>query len=216
MKNPYKVLIADDHPLARSAVKSILEASSNYAVIAETGSGADAFDICGRLRPDLVLMDIHMPGLSGLETTRRIKQAYLQIKVVMVSVSDDVADLFTAIQFGAQGYLLKNMDSDHWIHYLDSLFEGKDDVSREMAGKMLHQFREVKRNDPGEFGNLTSREKEILTCIANGCTNKQIADRLSISENTVKTHIKNLFEKLQLQNRVQLASYAYNNGLTGK
>ncbi|TLS51565.1 response regulator transcription factor [Paenibacillus antri] len=214
--NPYRVLIVDDHPLARSAVRSILESSSRYVVVGEAGNGMDAYERCGTLRPDLVLMDINMPGWNGLETTRRMKQTYPLVKVVILSVSDDVADLFAAIQFGAQGYLMKNMEPDHWIEYLDSLFEGKDDVSRGMAGKMLRRFRGGAEEERDDDVRLTDREKEILTYIAGGGTNKQIADRLSITENTVKTHIKHLLEKLRLQNRVQLASYAFTKGMQGK
>ena len=212
--NPYRVLIVDDHPLARNAVKSILELSPRYLVVGEAANGAEACELSGQLLPDLILMDINMPGMNGLETTRRIKQQFPLIKIVILSVSDDVADLFAAIQFGAQGYLLKNMEPDHWIDYLDSLFEGKDDVSREMAGKMLYQFRESKGQQDDHL--LTEREKEILVYIAHGNTNKQIAEQLCITENTVKTHIKHLLEKLHLQNRVQLASYAFNKGIAGR
>jgi len=212
--NPYRVLIVDDHPLARNAVKSILEMSPNYLVVGEAGNGAEAYELNGQLLPDLILMDINMPVWNGLETTRRIKQQFPSMKIVILSVSDDVADLFAAIQFGAQGYLLKNMEPDHWIDYLDSLFEGKDDVSREMAGKMLYQFRESKGQEDDQL--LTEREKEILAYIANGNTNKQIAEQLCITENTVKTHIKHLLEKLHLHNRVQLASYAFNKGIAGR
>lgn len=211
--NQYRVLIADDHPMARLAIRSLLEQDQAFHVVGEAIDGEEAFRLCGELQPDLVLMDINMPKWSGLTATREVKKAFPQIKVVILSVSDDVGDLFTAIQFGAQGYLLKNLEPDDWITYLNALLGEDTEVSREMAGRLLHRFR--RENSPNEPSPsvLTPREKEILLCIATGETNREISDRLHIAENTVKNHIKNILEKLGLVNRVQLAAYAVRHGL---
>lgn len=214
--NQYRVLIADDHPMARLAIRSLLEQDRSFQVIGEATNGEEAFRLCGELQPDLVLMDINMPKWSGLEATREVKKAYPHIKVVILSVSDDVGDLFTAIQFGAQGYLLKNLEPDDWITYLNALLDEDAEVSREMASRLLHRFRSDNSLNEPHPNVLTPREKEILLCVATGETNREISDTLHIAENTVKNHIKNILEKLELVNRVQLAAYAVRHGLMEK
>ncbi len=204
----YRVLIADDHPLARQAVRSLLEGDHAFQIIAEATDGEEAFRLADQLQPDLVLMDINMPKWDGLKATRQIKRLHPHIRIVILSVSDDVADLFTAIQYGAQGYLLKNLEPDDWISYLYALLEGDAGFSRELAGKMLHSFKKDDLSNEPHPSVLTPREREILKCVAAGDTNKQIGERLVIAENTVKNHIKNVLEKLHLENRVQLAAYA--------
>jgi len=204
----YRVLIADDHPMARMAIRSLLEQDPSFEVVGEATNGEEAYTLCGQLQPDLVLMDINMPGWSGLEATRVVKKAYPHIKVVILSVSDDVGDLITAIQFGAQGYLLKNLEPDDWITYLHALLGEDSDVSREMATRLFHHFRQEERLDEPTPDVLTPREREIVKYVGAGKTNREISDALVIAENTVKNHIKNILEKLQLANRVQLAAYA--------
>ncbi|WP_019119635.1 response regulator [Brevibacillus massiliensis] len=208
-----RVILADDHPHAREAIRSVLAESDLFTIVGEATTGPEAFELCRQQLPDLVLMDIHMPVWDGLEATRKIKEAFPTIKIVILSVSDNIKDLFAAIQLGAQGYLLKNMDPDDWLAYLHSLIQGNTETSRELAGRIFYQFREGTNEDPLP-SVLTSREKEILKYVASGVTNREIAKTLVIAENTVKNHIKNLLEKLQLENRVQLASYAVRHGLT--
>ncbi|MDF2662593.1 MAG: chemotaxis protein CheY [Paenibacillus sp.] len=214
---PYRVLIADDHPLARKAIRSLLDEDALFETIGEASRGEEAVALCGNLQPDLVLMDINMPDISGLEATRRIKQLHPHIRIVMLTVSDHVADLFTAIQFGAQGYLLKNMDPDDWMHYLRALLDDNSAVSRQMADKLFQHFRGggtgASPSEP-DSSVLTPRERELIACVAAGDTNRQIAERLVIAENTVKNHIKNILDKLNLENRVQLTAYAVRQGLT--
>lgn len=211
MKQPIRVLITDDHPHSRLAIREMLADDPLFTIIGEATNGKEAVEQCEKNLPDLVLMDIEMPVLNGLEATKLIKDRNPLIKVIILSVSDDVADLFTAIQYGAQGYLLKNMDPDDWLQYLHSIADGSDDAARDLAVKLLYQFREadVKVSRPAEL--LTAREKDILRLVAKGLTNKQIGDQLFIAENTVKNHIKNLLGKLEVDNRVQLASYAMKN-----
>ncbi|ALS23323.1 MULTISPECIES: response regulator [Paenibacillus] len=211
----YRVLIADDHPLARKAVRTLIEGESGFEWIGEARNGQEAVELCGELLPDLVLMDIQMPVMGGLEATKRIKQLYPHIRVVMLTVSDDVADLFTAIRYGAQGYLLKNMDPDDWIAYLHGLLDDDSEISRGMADRLFHSFRSADANvSDVQPGVLSQRECEILSCVASGQSNRQIAETLVITENTVKNHIKNILAKLSLDNRVQLTAYAVRHGLT--
>lgn len=209
----YKVVIADDHPLAREGIRSVLEADESFFIVGEATDGHEAFELCGTLQPHLLLLDINMPRLNGLEAIRNIKIVYPHIHVVMLTVSDDVKDLFTAIQYGAQGYLLKNMEPDDWLEYLHALLGDQTEVSRKIANRLFHRFRISSTADQPSPVSLTPRECEILSRVAAGETNKQIAQRLIIAENTVKNHIKNLLEKLQLDNRVQLAAYAVRHGL---
>ena len=212
----YKVVIADDHPLAREGIRSVLEFDESFFIIGEAADGHEAIELCKELQPDLLLLDINMPRLNGLEAVRKIRMGYPHIHVVMLTVSDDVKDLFTAIQFGAQGYLLKNMEPDDWIEYLHALLGNHTEVSRKIANRLFHRFRIGSTADEPSPVSLTPRECEILARVASGETNKQIAQRLVIAENTVKNHIKNLLEKLQLDNRVQLAAYAVRHGLETK
>jgi two-component system, NarL family, nitrate/nitrite response regulator NarL len=206
--NPYRVLIADDHPHARQAITEMLEDDLSFTIVGQAKNGKEAIQLSKQLLPDIILMDIEMPEMNGLEATKIIKENSPFIKIIILSVSDNVTDLFTAIQYGAQGYLLKNMDPDDWLAYLHSLIEGSSEATHEIAGKLLYQFREKDLQHSTTLPNLTPREKEILLLIAEGITNKQIAEQLFIAENTVKNHTKNLLEKLNLENRVQLASYA--------
>jgi two-component system, NarL family, nitrate/nitrite response regulator NarL len=215
----YRVLIADDHPLARKAVQALLENDDAFTVVGEAYDGELAVRQCEALQPDLVLMDIHMYPMNGLEATRLIKQRYPHIRVVMLTVSDDVADLFTALQFGAQGYLLKNMDPDEWLTYLHALLDENSEVARLMADSMFQRFRSARHGADHVQGEpspslLTAREREIVECVAAGDNNRQIAEKLIISENTVKNHMKNILEKLKFENRVQLTAFAVRYGLT--
>ncbi len=205
---PYRVLIADDHPHARQAIVEILEDDVRFSIVGQAKNGQEAIELCAEHLPDILLIDIQMPIIDGLEATKIIKEKYPFMKVIILSVSDNVGDLFTAIQYGAQGYLLKNMDPDDWLQYLHSIVEGSNAAARDLAGKLLYQFRERDLQNTPAISSLTPREKEILLLVSEGLTNKQIAEDLFIAENTVKNHIKNLLEKLGLTNRVQLASYA--------
>ncbi|MEK8206365.1 response regulator transcription factor [Paenibacillus sp. FSL L8-0696] len=210
----YRVLVVDDHAHAREAMCEILFMDDSFEVIGVVESGPEAIAFTAQWMPDLILIDIQMPEMDGLETTRRIKQEYPYVKIVIVTVSDEISHLLEALKQGAQGYLLKNLAPSTWIEYLQAIVNEEAPLSRELAFQILKEFTVPSVTDEGE--SLTAREKEILSCVSSGSTNKEIAISLSISEHTVKNHLKNILQKLQLQNRTQLTRYALEQGLASR
>ncbi|MBB6673606.1 response regulator [Cohnella nanjingensis] len=213
MVQPYRVIIIDDHRHAREAMRCILAQDPIFELVGEGGSGREAVRLAGQQMPDLILMDINMKEMDGLEATREIKSQYPRIKIVMVTISDDILHLFEALKKGASGYLMKNLNPSSWLDYLRAVALDELPLSRELAQRMLQEF--AVPHHRGEAESLvTVREKEILAWVAQGASNKEIADRLCISEHTVKNHLKNILHKLHLQNRVQLARFAIENRMT--
>ncbi|MBI3361640.1 MAG: response regulator transcription factor [Chloroflexi bacterium] len=207
-----RVLVADDHPLFRDGIVSLLKAAG-LEVVGEAGDGAQAIAEARRLRPDVVLMDIQMPGVDGIEATRRLKAEVPEARVVMLTVSQEDADLFEALKAGAHGYLLKSLSSDEFLDLLEGLTRGEAPLPRSLAAKVIAGFaRQPDENVPAA-DSLTDREVELLELIALGFSNKAIAQRLGISENTVKYHMKNILQKLHLHNRAEAAAYAVRAGL---
>jgi len=206
-----KVLVVDDHLLSRKGIISILSSHAMFEIIGEATNGQEALAKAKELMPDLILMDIRMPGGSGLEATRLIKEEMPYVKIVILSVSDDVQDFFEAIKKGAQGYLLKNMEPEYWLDYIISIVQGEAPISREVASKILQEFSIQKTDVSGS--KLSEREKEVLQLVSQGLGNKEIGKVLFITESTVKNHLRNILDKLHLQNRMQLIAFAYKNGL---
>ncbi|WP_151734858.1 response regulator ['Paenibacillus yunnanensis' Narsing Rao et al. 2020] len=209
--NRCRVLIVDDSAYAREAMCEILGMDERFEMIGAVGSGAEAILWTEQWMPDLILIDIEMPGMNGLETTRRIKLTHPYVRIVIVTVSDEVSHLFEALKQGAQGYLLKNLAPSTWIEYLLAIVSEEVPLSRELAFQILQEFAVPSPREEHEA--LTAREKEILGCVSSGATNREIAGMLGISEHTVKNHLKNILHKLQLQNRTQLTRYALEQGL---
>lgn len=216
MNQPFRVLLIDDHKHAREGMRTILEMDPVFQVVAEGRSGQEAIQLTAEYMPDLILMDIHMPDMDGLEATKTIKTHYPYIKIVMVTVSDDITHLFEALKRGAQGYLLKNLYPEEWHHYLKAIAYDEAPMSRELALKILQEFSFQEKKPSTEKTPLTGREKEILSLVALGLSNRDIAIKLDISEHTAKNHLKNILQKLHLENRVQLARYAFEKGMTRK
>jgi len=211
----FRVMIVDDNEMARQGIRMILELDSTFEVVAECGSGEEALLLCAEWMPDLILMDINLPGMDGLEATKRIKGSFPYVKVVMVTVSDDIAHLFDALKKGAQGYLLKNLKPEEWHEYLRAVAFDEAPMTRELAYRILKEL-SPPRVDNQDTSPLTAREQEILGLVAKGLSNKDISNQLDISEHTVKNHLKNILHKLHLENRVQLARYAYEQGWINK
>jgi len=209
-----RVLLADDHALFRAGIASLL-AAWGHEVVGQAGDGDEAVALARELRPDLVLMDLSMPGCDGIEATRRIKELASDVKIVIVTVSDDDTDLFEAIQKGAEGYLLKDMSDEDFGRTLDAIERGEPTLRNDHAARIVGVF--VRRSTESQKDEpvLTEREGEVLGLVAEGSTNREIAVTLGISENTVSFHVKNILAKLHLKNRAQATAYAIRAGMAG-
>lgn len=209
-----RVLLVDDHQLFRAGLESLFTVWG-HEVVGNAGDGIEALAQARALQPDLVLMDINLPKVNGLEATRLIKAEMPDIKIVMVTVSDDQSDLFEAIKSGAEGYLLKNMSEDDFRKTMDAIARGEPPLSPGLALQLLQEFGRLSRGDESkaEAPRLTERESEVLRMVAAGATNREIATSLVISEHTAAFHVKNIFSKLHTTNRTQTVAQAIRSGL---
>ena len=189
-----------------------MKEDNRFEIVGLASSGKEALELTDQWMPDLILMDIQMPGMDGLETTRLIKNKYPYVKIVMITVSDDITHLFESIKQGAQGYLLKNLSPHSWLEYLHAIALNEAPLSKEIAVQILREF-SLSTHTPVHAEPLTAREREVLGWVSKGLINRDIASQLEISEQTVKNHLKNILQKLHLDNRVQLTRYAYENGM---
>jgi two-component system nitrate/nitrite response regulator NarL len=211
---PIRLMLVDDHALFRKGLVSLLKREEEFQVVAEAEDGAEAIKKAKQLKPDLVLMDIHMPGIDGIEATRRIREMLPSTRVVILTISEDDKDLFEGIKCGAHGYLLKKLEPEELYAMLRGVFEGEAPISRSTASKILNEFAvQARRKAAAQLEEeLSAREKDVLQCLASGLTNKEIGNKLGIAENTVKNHLKNILAKLHLENRVQAATFALQKG----
>lgn len=212
-----RVLLADDHALFREGLAGILSAQPDFEVVGEASDGLEALVKAQELVPDLILMDVGMPGCDGLEATRRIKHELPAVTIVMLTVRDEEEKLFEAIKSGAQGYLLKNIRSREMLALLRGAVRGQAAITPALAGRMLEEFRRLSRQAPWDAGAeamaLTNREQEVLSLVAEGATDQEIADTLSISLHTAKSHMRNILAKLHVSSRREAARYARDKGL---
>ena len=206
-----KVLLADDHALFRDGLASLLTAW-DIEVVGQASDGLEAVAKARRLKPDLVLMDVHMPRLNGLEATRMIKAELPDTNVVILTVSDNEESVFEAVKSGAQGYILKNIPGEEFARLLANLAQGEPAMSKGLAKRVLEEFARYAsdaQNQGRDSGEpLTAREQQVLEEVADGRTNKEIGATLYISEETVKFHVKNIMQKLHLRNRAEVAAWA--------
>mgnify|MGYP001462566076 FL=1 len=209
-----RVIIADDHALFRDGLRSLLEARG-VEVVAEARNGREAVELARQLRPDIVLMDLTMPVMGGLEATRLISAELSDVNVVVLTASEDDADLFEAVKSGAEGFLPKNLEAEQFFDLLQGVTEGQPALTPGLARKVLNEFARPAAPRPERTAEeLTEREREVLELLVQGVTsNKDLADRLFVSENTVKYHLRNILNKLHLQNRAQVIAYALRHGL---
>jgi two-component system nitrate/nitrite response regulator NarL len=210
-----RILLVEDQALFRKGVAGLLESRPGIEVVGEAENGFEAVIKALETMPDVILMDISMPQCDGLEATLRIKREMPHVKIIMLTVSDDDRRLFTAIKNGADGYILKNIQPYQLFDMLEGINRGEAPFSGIMAAKIIQEFRQ-----PGEgshlsndLGTLTPREVEVLTLVAEGATNAEIAEKLCIEITTVKNHLCNILEKLHLRNRIQAAVYAVRQGI---
>ena len=206
MSEPIQVLVVDDHPLFRQGVVHSLGSDPGLRVVGETASGEDALKLALELRPDVVLLDISMPGWSGLETAQKINTACPATKIVMLTVSEDKDKLFAAFKAGARAYVLKGVSARELVRVVRSTAKGDVYVSPALASEMLVSLTQTRAASP--LQELTQREREILDLIGTGMTNREIGARIFLSEKTVKHYVSNILEKLRVRSRVEAALLA--------
>ena len=210
--DPIRVLVVDDHALFRRGLQMVLGAESDVEVVGEASDGAEALKVASETTPDIVLMDVRMPKRGGIDATTAIKDAVPSAKIIMLTISDEEADLYDAIKAGAMGYLLKEISIEEVASAVRAVYNGQSLISPSMASKLLTEFATMVRKDDERqqvpTPRLTDREMEVLKLVAKGMNNRDIAKRLFISENTVKNHIRNILEKLQLHSRMEAVVYA--------
>ena len=216
-QDPIRVLIVDDHALFRRGLQMVLEGESDIDVVGEASDGAEAVKKAEDSTPDVVLMDVRMPKRSGIEATRVIKDTLPSTRILMLTISDEEADLYEAIKAGASGYLLKEISIEEVAGAVRSVHQGQSLISPSMASKLLNEFaamvkrREERTQVPGP--RLTERELEVLRLLAAGKTNRSIAEDLFLSEHTVRRHVQNIFAKLRVSSRTAATAFAFEHDL---
>ncbi len=207
------VLIADDHALFRKGVRKMLEAEEDMKVVGEAANGAEALALARKLMPDVILMDITMPELDGIEATRTLHREMPHVGVVFVTMFEDDASVIKGLQAGGRGYILKDSGPESMLRAVRAVASGESLLGPRVAEKVMRQFAALDRGQSALVDDLTPRELEVLKAIAEGRSNKEIAVKLSLSEKTVKNHINNIFSKLHLFDRTQAMLYAIRKGI---
>ena len=214
MSAKLRVLLVDDHPLFRSGVKALLARQPDIEVVGEAADGLDGVQRARHLRPDVVLLDLHMPGVGGREAVRAITEELPETRVLMLTVSEHADDLLDTLNAGAAGYLLKNIDAEYFVDAIRRAAAGDSVVSPEMTGKLVAGLKRAQTAPPPlEKETLSAREREVLAALARGASNKDMAREFDLAESTVKIHVQNILRKLKLNSRVQAAVYAVKHGI---
>ncbi len=209
-----RILIADDSPLFRKGLAALLKSFTDTELVGEATSGEEAIALSARLQPDVILMDLKMPDVSGIEAARRIIQTSPHISILMLTMFQNDDSIFAAMRAGARGYLLKGADQDEMLRAIRAVASGEAIFSRTIAQRLIHYFSSTKPSGPsGIFPQLTDREREILALIAQGYKNPEIAEHLTLSPKTVRNHVSNIFSKLQVADRAQAILRAREAGL---
>lgn len=218
MNRPIRVLLVDDHTLFRSGIKALLQRQEDFEVVGEAGDGLEGLKRAKSLQPDVVLLDLHMPGIGGREAVKLLSEEVPACNVLLLTVSEDAEDLIETIRAGARGYLLKNIETDFLLNAIRSAARGESVVSPQMIGKLMMGVRMGKEGVAQEDDRekLSPREKDIIALLAKGVSNKEMAHTLNVAESTIKIHVQNILKKLHLTSRVQAAVYAVEHGLVQK
>ncbi len=213
MSSPITIILVDDHEVVRNGVRAYLETLHDFQVVGEAASGEEAIGLVSDLIPDVVLMDLIMPGLDGVETIRRIKKISPRTQVVVLTSYHEDVHIFPALKAGAISYILKDMKMDKLVEALNRAVQGEVTLHPRVAVRVLQNIRGENPESEPLFTELTERELDVLKLIASGLTNSQIAEQLVISENTVKGHVSNILSKLHMADRTQVAVYAWQSGI---
>jgi len=215
MINKIRILIADDHSLVRQGLKQILELEKDITVIAQACNGNEAVRFAREYTPDIILMDINMPGINGLQAIMEIKQEKMTSRIIVLTIHEDREYLFKTLQMGAEGYVLKDAEPAVLIEAIRNVHGGQPFIQPTMTRELVKEFNRVTLHEKGKGkeNNLTAREVEVLELIAEGMINKEIAKKLYISEKTVKNHVSNIFKKLNVSDRTQAAIYAFKHNI---
>jgi DNA-binding NarL/FixJ family response regulator len=210
----FQILVADDHPMFRHGLRHAFDTSTDADVIAEATDGIQAVELALELQPDLILMDVEMPRLSGIDATRKIADAAPHIRVVILTVHEDSERLFAAMRAGARGYVLKGADQDEIVHAVRAVMNGELPLSPAIAQRVMDYFaKPLPAAPPQSFPSLTAREREVLELIAQGLSNAEIARRFTLSDHTVRNHVSNVYSKLQVFDRAQAIVLARKAGM---
>ncbi len=214
MSDKLRVLLVDDHQLFRSGVKALLARQADIEVVGEAADGLDGVQQARQLRPDIILLDLHMPGVSGREAVKTLSEDLPGTRVLMLTVSENADDLLDTLHAGAAGYLLKNIDAEYFVDAIRRAAAGDSVVSPEMTGKLVAGLKRAAAVAAPEKDQLSAREREVLVALARGASNKELAREFDLAESTVKIHVQNILRKLKLNSRVQAAVYAVEHGIS--
>lgn len=213
MSEKTRVLIIDDHPLFRRGVSQLLGLADNFEVVGEAASGQEGIELARSLDPDLILLDLNMKGMGGLETLGTLRDMEVDARIILITVSNAPEDLVAAIRAGSDGYILKDNEPDEILRLIEAAMHGQTAISPELTSLLASALREERVVEQRSHASLTERESAILKCLAAGMSNKLIGRELDIMESTVKVHIRNLLKKLKFRSRVEAAVWAVANGL---
>ena len=209
-----KVMLVDDHELIREGIKQILELENDIDVISQVGSGVEAIDLARRYKPDIILLDINMPEMNGIEVLKRLRDLGIESKVIMLTIYNDREYILETMKIGAEGYVLKDSDAEGLVKAIRDVNAGKTYIQPSIASLLIENgIKDELNEDLKKINSLTKREYEVLTLIAEGLSNKDIADRLFISEKTVKNHVSSIFKKIEVNDRIQAAIFAFKNNI---
>ncbi|MGB5061245.1 MAG: response regulator transcription factor [Candidatus Promineifilaceae bacterium] len=213
MTDTIRILIADDHPLFRQGVAMSLATVADFTVVGEAGTGEEAFTLAAELLPDVLLLDITMPGEGGIAAARRITAVWPVVRIIMLTVSEDQDNLIAALKAGARGYVLKGVSARELANAVRTVAEGDVYISPSLAGGILYEMTHAPTQQYDPLSSLTDREREILGLVADGLTNREIGEKLHLAEKTIKHYMTNVLQKLQVRSRVEAALLAQKHGL---
>lgn len=210
---PVRILVVDDQVLFREALVRLLSSQEDFSVVGQASNGKEALDKVKQLTPDMVLMDLRMPVMDGLEATKLLRESHPDVRIVILTVSDAESDVFDALKNGAVGYLVKSMRAETLFQKVRDISQGEIALSPLLASKVLEEFGRLKRREEKTYGGLSEREREVLKMVVEGKSNKDIGEALVIAESTVKRHLHNILHKLHVRNRAEAAAYSVRTGL---